>query len=129
MKLGRTVVASLVGCCVVVVAMVVVGAISRTDADLCALGGAVIAGRDDTMGWLIGCASQVVVAVIAGLVYAFIFEWIVRRAGAIVGLAVAIPHAVIAGIGVGFLPVTGILEAGMSPPGAFLEYRGSLVIG
>jgi hypothetical protein len=124
MKLWRAVVAGLVGCVVVIAAMTIAGAMSGTDADLCALTGAVITGRTGAMSWLVGCLAQVVVAIIAALVYAVVFEWIVRRAGALVGLAIAVPHAMIAGIVIGFLPVSGMMNAGIAAPGAFLEYRG-----
>jgi hypothetical protein len=128
MKIGRAIVAGIVGGIVVIVAMIVVGVVAGTDADLCALAGAVITGREDAAAWVIGCASQMVVAVIAALVYAAVFEWIVRRAGAVIGVAIALAHGVVAGIAVGFLPISGMVNAGMSPPGAFLEYRGWPVI-
>jgi hypothetical protein len=129
MKLGRAVIAGLVGGVVVIVAMIIAGAISGTDADLCRLAGAVITGRESGGSWLVGCVAQLAIAIVAALVYAGIFEWILRRAGVLAGLAIALGHVVIAGIAVGFLPVSGMLSAGMSPPGAFLEYRGWPVIG
>ena len=52
MKLWRAVVAGLVGCVVVIAAMTIAGAMSGTDADLCALTGAVITGRTGAMSWL-----------------------------------------------------------------------------
>jgi len=128
MKLGRALVAGLVGCGLVIVAMAIAGAVSGTEADLCALTGAVITGRTGAVSWLVGCLAQVVVAIIAALIYAAVFEWLVRRAGALIGLAIAVPHAVIAGIVIGFLPVSGMLNAGIAAPGAFLEYRGWVVI-
>ena len=128
MKLRRAVVAGLVGCGVVIVAMAIAGAVSGTEADLCALTGAVITGRTGAVSWLVGCLAQVVVAIIAALIYAAVFEWLVRRADALIGLAIAVPHAVIAGIVIGFLPVSGMLNAGIAAPGAFLEYRGWVVI-
>lgn len=128
MKFRRAVLAGFVGGGVVILAMAIAGSLSGTDSDLCVLAGTAITGRSGAMSWLIGCLSQVVVAIIAALVYAAVFEWIVRKAGALVGLAIAVPHAVIAGIVIGFLPVRGMVDAGVSAPGAFLEYRGWAVI-
>lgn len=71
---------------------------------------------------------QLVVAVIAALAYAAAFEWVTRHAGALIGFAIAIPQAVVAGLVVGFLPVTRMLDAGIAPPGAFLEYRGAWTV-
>ena len=129
MKLRRAIIAGVVGGIVVIIIMAIAGAISGADADLSALGGAVIIGREGAGSWLIGCVAQIVVAIVAALAYAAIFEWVVRRGGPIVGFVVALGHVVIAGIAVGFLPVSGMLSVGMSPPGAFLEYRGPWVIG
>ena len=129
MKIRRAVVAGLAGCLVVIAAMMIVGTMTDRGADLCALAGAVVTGRDGAGAWLVGLVAQVVVAIVAALVYAAIFEWIVRRAGALMGFAIALAHVAVAGIAVGFLPVSGMLSAGMSPPGAFLEYRGWWVIG
>jgi hypothetical protein len=78
---------------------------------------------------MLGLIAQLFVAIVAALVYAAIFEWVVRRAGAVMGFLIALVHVVVAGIGVGFLPVSGMLDAGISPPGAFLEYRGWWAIG
>jgi len=129
MKLARAAAAGLVGYGVVLVAMAIAGSISGTDADLCSLAGAMITGQTGAASWLVGCLVQIVVAIIAALVYAAVFEWIARRAGAFIGFAIAVPHALIAGMLIGFIPVSGLVNAGISPPGAFLEYRGWLVTG
>ncbi|HEY5060453.1 MAG TPA: hypothetical protein VII52_02905, partial [Gemmatimonadaceae bacterium] len=94
-----------------------------------ALLGAVITHDDGLLAWTTGCVVQLVVAVVAAIAYAAIFEWVVRRGGAIVGLIVAIGHVVVAGLTVGFLPVDGIVAAGLQPPAAFMEYRGLWVLG
>lgn len=104
------------------------GRVTGSMADLCALAGAVITGRDDALAWVVGGAAQLLVAVIAALAYAAVFEWVTRRGGALIGFAVAIPHAVVAGLVVGFLPVARMLDAGITPPGAFLEYRGAWTV-
>jgi hypothetical protein len=104
------------------------GGLTGSDGDLTALAAAAATGRTGDAVWLAGCAAELVVGAVAGLVYAVIFEWVTRRGGALVGLAVAIPHLVVAGFAVGFLPGTRVITAGVMPPGAFLEYWGGWVV-
>lgn len=128
MKFGRAIVAGILGGIVVVVALIVVGWLAGTSADLCRLGGVVLTGRRDALGWLAGAVAQLVIAIIAAIVYAAIFELVTRRAGPLIGLAVAVPHVVVAGLAMGFIPVSRLIDAGIGPPGAFMEYRGPWVI-
>lgn len=128
MKLGRAIVAGIAGGIVVVTAMSVSGWITDANADLCRLGGVVLTGRLDAIGWLAGAAAQLAVAIIAAIVYAAIFELVTRRAGPLVGLAIAVPHVIVAGLAMGFVPASRLIEAGIGPPGAFMEYRGAWVI-
>ena len=128
MKLGRAIVAGIAGGIVVVTAMSVSGWITDTNGDLCRLGGVALTGRLDAIGWLAGAAAQLAVAIIAAIVYAAIFELVTRRAGPLVGLAIAVPHVIVAGLAMGFVPASRLIEAGIGPPGAFMEYRGPWVI-
>lgn len=128
MKLGRAIGAGIVGGIVVVAALEVVGLLTGSNADLCTLGGVILTGRRDVIGWLTGAAAQLIIAAIAGVVYAAIFETVTRRAGALIGLAIAVPHAVVAGLAIGFVPVSRLIDAGIGPPGAFMEYRGAWVV-
>jgi hypothetical protein len=128
MKIGRAIVAGIVGGIVVVIALIVVGRIAGTNADLCRLGGVVLTGRLDALGWLAGAAAQLAIAIIAAIVYAAIFEFVTRRAGPLIGLAVAVPHVIVAGLAMGFIPASPLIDAGIGPPGAFMEFRGPWVI-
>ncbi|MEO6877761.1 MAG: hypothetical protein ABI205_04725 [Gemmatimonadaceae bacterium] len=128
MKLGRTIVAGIVGGAMVLAVIGGVGRLGGSHADLCALTGVIVTGRTDSIGWLTGCAAQLTVAVIAALVYAAIFEWVTRRAGAMVGAAIAVPHVTLAGLAVGFLPVSRVIAAGRTPPGFFLEALGPVMV-
>jgi hypothetical protein len=128
MKIRRAVVAGLVGGVVATAVIALAGWSSRSDGDLSALFGAVISGRDDWLGWIAGSAVQLVVAIVAALMYAAVFEWVTRRSGALVGLAIAAAHVVVAGLMVGFVPAKAVIADGLTPPGAFLEYRGGLAI-
>lgn len=127
-RVGRAVAAGIAGGILVVAAVRIAGWLVASDADLCTLGGAVLLGRTDAIGWLVGAAAQLLIAIVAALVYALVFECVTRRAGALIGLAIAVPHVVIAGLAVGFVPAARMLDLGMGPPGAFLEYRGGWVI-
>jgi hypothetical protein len=125
-KLARVVVGGLCGVVVVLGVIGVAGYLtgSGSAADLCRLTGIVITGRDDALASLVGGAAQIVVAIIAAVGYAIVFEWVTRRAGALIGLLIGVAHAVFAGIAVGFLPVSALIARGIMPPGAFYEYEG-----
>jgi hypothetical protein len=128
MKLGRAIGAGIVGGIIVVAAIGVAGWITRANADLCRLGGVILTGRLDAVGWFAGAAAQLVIAIIAAIIYASIFEWVTRRAGSLIGLAIAVPHVIVAGLAIGFVPAWRLIDAGIGPPGAFMEYRGPWVL-
>ena len=124
MKLTRAVLSGLIGAVMVWIIVFVAGMIARTDSDLCVLSGASITGTATTWSWIAGAISQLILGAIASVVYAAIFEWVTRRAGATVGFVIGLAHAVVAGIGIGFLPAQQLITASVQPPAAFLEYRG-----
>ncbi len=124
MKISRAIVAGVVGGALVLAVVGLAGRLGGSHADLCALTGVILTGRADAVGWLAGCAAQLAVAVTAALVYAALFEHVTRRGGALVGVAIAVPHATVAGLAVGLLPVARLNDAGITPPGMFLEHRG-----
>ena len=128
MRVSRVFLSGIVGCIVAVAIMVIAARLSGSAADICTLTGAAAIGRTDALGWFVGFIVQVVVAVIAAFVYARIFEWVTRRAGALIGLAIAVPHVVIAGLSVGFLPAAPLVAHGIAPAGAFLEYEGGWAV-
>jgi hypothetical protein len=128
MRLGRAIGAGIVGGIIVVAAIGVAGWITRANADLCRLGGVILTGRMDAVGWLAGAVVQLVIAIIAAIIYAAIFEWVTRRSGPLIGLAIAVPHVIVAGLAIGFVPAWRLIEAGIGPPGAFMEYRGPWVL-
>lgn len=124
MKLTRAIGAGLIGAVLVWVIVLVGGMISKNHADLCLLLGASITGSADAASWITGAVGQLVLGAVSGVVYAAIFEWVTRRAGAVVGFVVGLAHVVVAGIATGFLPAQRLLDASIQPPAAFLEYRG-----
>jgi hypothetical protein len=128
MKLGRAIGAGIAGGIIVVAAIDIVGWITGANSDLCRLGGVILTGRLDAVGWLAGAVAQLVIAIIAAIVYAAIFELVTRRAGPLIGLVVAVPHVIVAGLAIGFVPAWRLIDAAIGPPGAFMEYRGPWVV-
>lgn len=128
MKLTRPVLAGIIGVVIVYIIVLLGGKLSGRSTDLCYLLGASISAHLDSWTWLLGALGQLMIGIVAALVYAAIFEWVTRRAGAAVGFVVGVAHVVVAGIATGFLPAQRLLDAGLDPPGAFLEYRGLLAI-
>jgi hypothetical protein len=128
MKAFRTLIIGVLGAVLAVGIERIAGWVASRDADLCLLVGAVLTGRVSTGSMIIGCAAQLAVAVVSAYVYALIFEYVTRRAGAVIGFVVGLGHVVVAGFIVGFMPAARLMEAGVMPPGAFMEYRGSIVL-
>lgn len=128
MKLVRAIIAGLVGTAVVLLVVWGVGRLTHSDGDLSALAAAVVFGVLNTLTWWAGLVLQLIFGVIVAIVYAGVFEWVTRRAGFFLGLTIGIPHAILAGIGVGALPASRMIDAGIMPPGAFYEYRGGWCI-
>jgi magnesium-transporting ATPase (P-type) len=124
MKLERVISAGIIGCVVVLALVWLAGYFAGADADLVALTAATVFGRVAAGTWIAGFAIQLVLAFVASAVYAALFEWVTLRSGLLIGLVIGIPHAVVAGLAVGFLPGDRLLGAGIAPPGAFFEYRG-----
>jgi uncharacterized membrane protein len=128
MRISRVLLSGVVGCIVAVAIMVLAARLSGSAVDICTLTGALVIGRTDALGWAVGFIVQLTIAVIAAFVYAGIFEWVTRRAGALIGLAIAVPHVVIAGLSIGFVPAAPLIAHNVAPAGAFLEYEGGPAI-
>jgi hypothetical protein len=128
MKILRTLVIGVLGAVLAVGIERLAGWLAGRDADLCVLVGAVLTGRSTTGPMILGCIVQLVVAVVSAFVYAVIIEHVTRRAGALIGFIIGLGHVVIAGLMVGFMPGDRLMHAGVMPPGAFMEYRGSIVL-
>jgi uncharacterized membrane protein len=124
MRIRRLIFSGIVGGIVAVAIIVVTERLAGSTIDICTIAGVLVTGRTDPAGWLVGFVVQLVIAVIAAFVYAALFEWVTRRPGSLVGLAIAIPHTIVAGLSVGFLPGDSLLARDVPPSGAFLEYEG-----
>lgn len=124
MKLGRAVASGVLGALLVLVLLWLARWLLGTPTDLARLLGNVLLPGAGRLAWWSGVALQLVVGAAAGVVYAAVFEYAMRRAGPLAGVGVAIPHAAIAGLLVGFLPLWRWPIA--SPlPGAFLAFAGA----
>lgn len=128
MKLRRTLVIGVLGALLAVAIERLSGWLAVRDADLCRLVGAVLTGRDTTATMLAGCAGQLIVAVISGYIYAFVFEHVFHRAGLPAGLLVGVAHVIVAGTAVGLMPAGQLVRAAIVPPGPFMVERGSIVV-
>jgi len=128
MKLERVIVAGVVGGCAVLLIVWAGGLLAHADGDLVGLSAAALFARAGWIAWVGGLIAQLVVAVAAAIAYAIVFEWVTRRANALIGLAVALPHVIIAGLVVGFLPASRLIAGDVMPPGAFYEFRGAWCI-
>jgi len=127
MKLTRAVVAGGGAALVVVLLLLAAQRILGVPTDLGTLLGTLALPDGGVGAWLVGTAGQVVVGAAAGALYAAVFEFVFRRAGPLAGLAVAVPHVVVAGLAVGFLPVW--LGTGTEAvPGAFLGFGGARAV-
>jgi hypothetical protein len=128
MKVWRAIGAGLAGGVLVIVIVRAFAWASGAHADLCLLLGSALTGDTDSTAWIVGGVGQLVIAAVAAIIYAAIFEWVTNRAGAVIGVLIAIPHVVVAGLSIGFLPGARLLDAGITPPGAFMAYRGAVVL-
>lgn len=128
MRIWRTILAGLLGGLVAIAIVRGTTWLSGAEGDVCALLGAAMTGETGAAAWIIGFAAQLMVGMLAAMGYALIFEWVTMRASGLIGALIAIPHVAVAGLSVGFLPASRLLDAGVMPPGAFMEYRGAMVI-
>ena len=123
MKLARAVVGGGIGALLTVLLLALAQRMSGAATDVSTVIGALVFSSGGGVAWCVGAATQLVIGAVAGVLYAAAFEWVFRHAGAVVGLLVAIPHAVVAGLAIGFAPVW-LRAAPDALPGAFLAFAG-----
>src|SRR6185437_11543532 len=78
--------------------------------------------------WLLGAAVQFILGLIAGIVYAAIFEWITHRASWWIGLLIGFGHAAVAGLALGYLTLLRGPTRAFIPSGSFLVYHGAWAV-
>ncbi len=123
MKLGRALASGLVAAAAAVLIFLVAHVAVGRDADMSAILGEWITSRGDSFAWIAGAVAQLALGAIVGLAYAAAFEFVFRHSGALPGLAVAIPHVVIAGFAIAWLTAPPQVAAPLLV-GAFLAFVG-----
>lgn len=74
------------------------------------------------VAWIVGLLMHLVISGLIGLLYAWGFERVTRRAGWLVGAGFGVLHAIIGGVMMGMVPAIHPLIPEMMPaPGAFLS--------
>jgi len=77
------------------------------------------------MAWVMGFIMHLVLSGLIALVYAWGFEHVTHRSGALVGAGFGIVHAVIAGMVMGMMPmIHPRMPSPVMPPGAFMSHLG-----
>jgi hypothetical protein len=127
MKFGRAAVAGVVGG----VAMTVLGWIVRqTGAEMNAemmLG--TMLSITGSAAWIAGFAIHMMLSIGFALIYAWGFENVAHRAGAVVGLGFAVIHIIVAGLAMALIPmVHPMIPERMPAPGAFMASMGATFV-
>ena len=82
-----------------------------------------------TAAWLIGFAMHMMISAAIALIYAWGFEHVTHRAGAVVGVGFAVIHIIIAGMVMGMIPaIHPMIPEQMPAPGAFLAKMGATFV-
>lgn len=128
MRIGKALVAGLVGG----VAMTVLGWLVRQaglqmNAEM--MLGSMVSSSPGFTTWLIGFAIHLVISALIALIYAWGFERVTHRAGAVVGLGFAVIHVVIAGMVMAMIPaIHPMIPERMPAPGAFMANMGGTFV-
>lgn len=82
------------------------------------------------VAWIVGFVMHVMLSGLIGIAYLWAFETITKRAGVAMGLAISVPHILIAGVVMGAVipAVHRLIPEQMPGPGYFLANHGTLGI-
>lgn len=127
-KTGSALRAGFLGAIAVLIVEIVSTRVLHVDVNLSGLLGALLLNQIGGAAWLLGAIVQIVLGLIAGIIYAFIFEWITHHASWWIGLLIGIGHAAIAGLALGFLTLLRGPTRAFIPPGSFLVYHGGWAV-
>ena len=79
--------------------------------------------------WLIGFVMHMMLSVAIAFIYAWGFERVTHRAGAVVGLGFAVIHVILAGMVMGMIPaIHPMIPEQMPAPGAFMANMGTTFV-
>ncbi len=127
-KLGAALRAGFLGAIAALIVEIVSTRILGVDVNLSTLIGALLVDQIGAGPWILGAAVQIVLGLIAGIIYAAIFEWITHRASWWIGLLIGIGHAAIAGLALGYLTLLRGPTRAFIPTGSFLIYHGAWAV-
>jgi hypothetical protein len=128
MKSGTALVAGLVGG----VAMTVLAWLVRRlglDMNAETMLGSMVSSSPGLATWRIGFVMHLVISALIALAYAWGFERVTHRAGAVVGLGFAVIHVIIAGLVMAMIPaIHPMIPEQMPAPGAFMANMGGTFV-
>jgi hypothetical protein len=91
--------------------------------------GSMVSSSPGLTTWLIGFVVHLMISALIALPYAWGFERVAHRAGAVVGLGFAVIHVVIAGIVMAMIPaIHPMIPEQMPAPGAFMANMGGTFV-
>lgn len=124
MKTGRAFLAGVIGG-VVMSLLMAMGRLVGMPANLEMMLGTMFGSPPGATVWLLGFIMHLVISGLIALIYAWGFEYVVHRSGAVVGAGFGIIHAIIGGIVMGMMPMMHpLMPEPMMPPGAFMSNLG-----
>jgi hypothetical protein len=128
MKAGRAIAAGLVGgVAMTVLAWLVRQTGLQMNAEM--MLGSILSSSPRLTTWLIGFVMHLVISALIALIYAWGFERVTHRAGAVVGLGFGVIHVVIAGVVMAMIPaIHPMIPESMPAPGAFMANMGGTFV-
>lgn len=123
MKIVRALVSGLVGAVATVLLFLAAHVVLGPAADPSVVIGQLVLPDSGAAAWALGALLQLVLGTVTGIAYAIVFEFVFRHAGWLAGIAVAIPHVVVAGLAVAWFRV-GVGPYDPALAGAFLAFAG-----
>ncbi|MGI8510332.1 MAG: DUF6789 family protein [Gemmatimonadaceae bacterium] len=128
MKTGKAFGAGVVGGIVMVILMWMARTFMGMHMDLSMMEGTLFLPMGPT-AWIVGFIMHLIISGLIGLLYAWGFENVTHRSGAVVGMGFGVIHAVLAGLFMGMVPAMHPRIPEMMPaPGFFLSNMGMMGI-
>ncbi|MCA1635720.1 MAG: hypothetical protein LC802_19040 [Acidobacteria bacterium] len=130
MNFRRAFLAGVVGGLVMTIIMALVRATMMPQANPEMMLGTMTGSEASTTTWVMGLVIHLILSGMIALVYALGFEYVMHRAGVLIGLGFAIIHIFIGGIVMGMMPMMHpMIPEKMMPPGAFMSGMGMMGTG
>lgn len=120
MKFKQGAIGGVMGALVMTLAMGI-GRVFHVPVNLEALLGSLLTGKLSFGTWCLGLALHLGIGAGLGMVYAFVLEAAFRRSSWALGVAVSVPHLVLAGVGLGLIAaIHPLLPDALVDPGMFM---------